>query len=295
MEELNIDDNLKHRKPPLIVGIAIVAGTSVGAGMFSLPIVSTGMWFSWSLLLLCFTWFCMLHSSLMIMETNLNFEPGASFDTFIKATLGKRWNTLNSLTLTFVFYILTYAYISGGGSIVTQTLQGTLGISLPPKLSGLIFALGLAFIVWYSTGLVGRVTAVLVVGMSITFLLAVGGLATSVQLPVLLDNKAVYAPFLMAALPYYLTSFGYHGNVPSLMKYYGKEPIRIRQCLVVASLVSLSVYLLWLFVTQGNLPRDQLKLINSAGGNIGDLISALNGLAKNAACPCYSMPSQIWL
>lgn len=249
--------------------------------MFSLPIVSSGMWFSWSLLLLGFTWFCMFHSSLMILETNLNFEPGTSFDTFIKATLGKRWNTLNSLTLTFVFYILTYAYISGGGSIVTQTFQSTLGISLPPKLAGLMFALGLAFIVWYSTGLVGRLTAVMVGGMSITFLLAVGGLTTSVQLPVLLDNKAVYAPFLFAALPYYLTSFGYHGNVPSLMKYYGKEPLRIRQCLLVGSLVSLSVYLLWLFVTQGNLARDQFEVINSTGGNIGDLIAALSELAKN--------------
>ena len=245
--------------------------------MFSLPIVSSGMWFSWSLALLLLTWFCMYHSALMIMEVNLNFAPGASFDTFVRATLGERWNTFNGLTLAFVLYILTYAYISGGGSIVSHTLHSALGISLPPMLSGLLFALGLAFIVWYSTGLLGRMTSILLGGMLITFLLSVGGLTTRVQLPILLESKLQYAPFLLAAVPYYLTSFGFHGCVPSLMKYYGKEPNRIRQCLLYGSLLSLFVYLLWNIVTLGNIPREQFKPIVEAGGNIGDLVSALSG------------------
>ena len=249
--------------------------------MFSLPIVSSGMWFSWSLLLLVFTWFCMFHSSLMILETNLNFAPGASFDTFVRATLGKRWNALNGLTLVFVLYILTYAYISGGGSIVSHTLQSVMGISLPPMLAGLMFALGLAFIVWYSTGLVGRFTAILLGGMIITFVLSVGDLTTRIQLPILLDNGPDYAPYLLAAVPYYLTSFGFHGNVPSLVKYYGTDPARIRQCLLYGSLFSLVVYLLWQLATLGNIPREQFKPIIAAGGNIGELVSALSQIADS--------------
>jgi tryptophan-specific transport protein len=31
-------------------------------------------------------------------------------------------------------------------------------------------------------------------------------------------------PYLLMTLPFCLASFGYHGNVPSLMKYYGKDP-----------------------------------------------------------------------
>jgi tryptophan-specific transport protein len=112
---------------------------------------AAGMWFSWSTLLLALTWFFMYHSSLMIMEVNLNYEPGASFDTFVRDTLGPRWNLFNSLTLTFVLYILTYAYVSGGGSIVSHTLSSVTGIHLPGKLAGLIFAVGLAAFVWFST------------------------------------------------------------------------------------------------------------------------------------------------
>jgi tryptophan-specific transport protein len=269
--------DVNHRSPPIILGVTIVAGTSIGAGMFSLPLVSAGMWFSWSFVLLIISWFFMYHSSLMILEANLNFAPGASFNTFVKAILGNRWNALNNLSLAFVLYILTYAYISGGGSIVSQMLDNTLGISLPPLLAGLCFALGLALVVYFGTGLVGRFTVILVAGMVITFLLSVADLSPSVELAILLDNKPAYAPFLLAAIPYYLTSFGYHSNVPSLVKFYGKKPVVIRQCLFYGSLTALTVYLLWLFASLGNIPRNQFSSIFAAGGNIGDLVAALSG------------------
>ena len=271
----------ERRRPPLIVGVSIIAGTAVGAGMFSLPVVSSGMWFSWSLLLLVFTWFCMFHSALMILETNLNFPPGSSFDTFVRHTLGNRWNAFNGLTLVFVLYILTYAYISGGGSIVNQTLAKVLDVSLPNAVSGFLFALVLSTVVWYSTGLVGRLNAILIGGMVVTFLMSAGGLIVQVQMPVLLESKPGYALFLLAAVPYYLTSFGFHGNVPSLMKYYGKDPARIRQCLLYGSLLSLAVYSLWQLVTMGNLSRDQFGPIIDAGGNIGDLIGALTDVSNS--------------
>ncbi|HAT25863.1 MAG TPA: tryptophan permease [Gammaproteobacteria bacterium] len=270
---------LADKPPSLVAGITIVAGTAVGAGMFSLPVVSAGMWFSWSILLLAFTWFFMYHSSLMIMEVNLNYEPGASFDTFVRDTLGPRWNLLNSLTLTFVLYILTYAYVSGGGSIVSHTLSSVTGLHLPGKLAGLIFAVGLAAFVWFSTALVGRMTTILVGGMIITFALTASGLTARVQLPILLDNRPEYALFTLAAIPYFLTSFGYHGNVPSLIKYYGRDPRRVRLCLLYGSLISLLVYSAWHVVTLGNISRPDFKPIIAAGGNIGDLVAALAGVA----------------
>ena len=269
-----------HRLFNLLPGIAIVAGTAVGAGMFSLPLVSSGMRFSWSLLLLAFTWFCMCHSGLMILEANLNYEPGTSFSTFVGDLLGPWWNTITGLSLVFVLYILTYAYISGGGSIVNQTLAST-GMALPQTLSGLLFALALAFIVWFSTGLVGRIAAILVFGMIITFALSLNGLVIRVQVPVLLHSELAYAPFLLAAVPYFLTSFGFHGNVPSLMKYYGKDPGTIRQCIIIGSLLSLLVYTLWQLACMGNLTREEFRPIMAAGGNIGDLVGALQARSES--------------
>lgn len=250
--------------------------------MFSLPIVSSGMWFSWSLLLLAGTWFCMYHSSLFILEANLNYQPGASFDTFVKDLLGWRWNLANGVTLAFVLYILTYAYISGGGSIVGPSLERLTGIHLPGRVAALVFALGLASFVWFSTALVGRLTTILVAAMVITFLITASGLVLHAEIGLLLANRPEYALFTLAAVPYFLTSFGYHGCVPSLVKHYRADARRIRQCLLYGSLISLATYTLWHVATLGNIPRGRFPEIIASGGNIGDLVAALDAVTETA-------------
>ncbi len=156
----------------------------------------------------------------MILETNLNYPVGSSFDTMVKDTLGTGWNTINNISVGFVGYILCYAYISGGGSIVVHTLDATLGVELPQMLAGLIFALGLAFFVWWSTKAVDRITTILLGGMIITFFMSVSGYTFNMKAAIFFDSNsgmglASYFPYLFAALPFCLASFGYHHNVPS--------------------------------------------------------------------------------
>ena len=259
----------------MLPGITIVTGTAVGAGMFSLPIISSGMWFEWSTLLLICTWFCMFHSSLFIMEANLNYLPGSSFDTFVGDLLGPRWNLLNNISLCFILYVLTYAYISGGGSIVAHTLKGAFGFNAPIMLSGMLFSIGLAFCVWYGTAFVGRLSAVLVAGMCISFLFSVQGYVLHVEIKNIFSGKSEYLIYTLVAIPYFMTSFGYHGCVPSLIKYYSSDVRIIKRCLLFGSVLTLSFYIIWLVATLGNIPREEFTEINVSGGNIGNLVDAL--------------------
>ena len=78
-------------------------------------------------------------------------------------------------------------------------------------------------------------------------------------------------------LPFCLASFGYHGNVPSLMKYYGKDPLTIRRCLLLGTLMALVLYIIWLVGTMGNIPRPAFIAIAEKGGNIDVLSLTIAG------------------
>lgn len=268
-----------NNSPSAFSGAVIIGGTILGAGMFSLPVVMSGAWVFWSIAILIFTWFCMLHSGLMILEANLNYPLGASFDTITKDLLGRGWNIINGLTIAFVLYILTYAYISASGSIIQQTFS-EMSLNLPARWGGLFFALLVALIVWISTKAVSRMTTFFLGAKILTFIMTFGGLAWHIKPQILLNSAELnpsYLPYILVTLPFCLASFGFHGNVPSLMKYYGKKPAVIKQCLLYGSLMALLLYIVWLLITMGNIPRPEFISIAERGGNIDVLVQALSG------------------
>lgn len=279
-----VDATTQHKRPSILGGAMIIAGTAVGAGMFSIPMVTSGVWFTGSVALLIYTFICMLLSGLMILEANMNYPAGASFHTMVKDLLGTTWNSINSLSVTFVLYILTYAYISAGSSIITANLAEH--IQIPQAGAGFIFALVVAFFVWLSTRAVDRLSTILIGGMVITFIMSIGGMISTASPSILFnqidqsDNH--YLPYALAALPYLLTSFGYHGNVPGLVKYYNKDSHSVVMSLVYGATITVVIYILWQYAIQGNIPRTAFIEIRENGNNIDALLKQMNISTQNS-------------
>lgn len=269
----------KH-KATIFGGAMIISGTAIGAGMFANPTATAGIWFSWSLLVFIYTWFCMWTSGLMILEANLHYPSRSSFSTIVQDLLGSGWNIINGLSVAFVLYILLYAYITSGGGLTANYLNQVTSFNIGQGLGSFIFCVIFAFFVWLSTKAVDRMSTILIGGMVITFLLSMGDLLGNVQMPILFNTVAQgeqsYLPYILVALPACLVSFGYHGNVPSLVKYFNGDVKKVVKSITLGSILALAIYLLWQFAIHGNLPRTEFAPVIKADGDIGVLLSALS-------------------
>ncbi|QHM76234.1 Tryptophan-specific transport protein [Mixta theicola] len=271
--------------PSVLWGTLIITGTVVGAGMFSLPVVMSGAWFSWSAAILLLTWLCMLLSGLMFLEASLHYPTGAGFDTLTRDLLGARWNLLNGASIAFVLGILTYAYISASGAILQHTFAA-LNLPVSARMAGLGFTLLVALFVWLGTAVVSRVTLIFLGAKVITFFLLFGGLLGHVKPALLLDvgsSETHYLRYGWMVIPFCLASFGYHGNISGLIGYYRHDGSKVARCLLLGTVAALVIYLVWIVGTMGNIPRADFIAIARRGGNIDALVEALGGLLQNAS------------
>lgn len=257
----------------MLGGAMLVAGTTIGAGMLGLPMISAGMWFGCSAAVLLISWFFMYRSSQAILEINLHFSPGDSFHTLVIDLLGPVWSKINGAAVCFVLYTLVYAYVSGGGSVAQLALGHALGLEPPRILTGLFFSLLLCVCVWWSPLAVDRLSIVLMGGLVISLLLSMGGLLRTASAEHLLDGGG-RPIFALGALSTCLTSFCFHASVPSLVKYLGKDGRTINRSLLLGTLIALACYLGWICAIDGNIPREDFKAVLTSGGNVGDLLTA---------------------
>ncbi|AGH80857.1 aromatic amino acid transporter [Psychromonas sp. CNPT3] len=258
-------------------GIFIITGTSIGAGMFSLPVLTSNMWFGWAVLFLVVSWYCMYSSALYLLEANQKFKHGVNFDTMTKTLLSPALRLINGLSVLFVSYILIYAYISGGGSMLEHSLQSGLGISISQSASSFIFAVLLGLIVSLSTRAVDRFTSAMLGGMVITFCIAMFGLLNNADFSQLqpFAEMSERLQYSWAAIPALMVCFGFHSNIPSLVKYYRKDSKKVVNSIRYGSLLAIAIYLVWLLASFTAIGREGFATVMAAGGNMGALVSAL--------------------
>ncbi|WP_220267020.1 low affinity tryptophan permease TnaB [Enterobacter sp. Colony194] len=268
-------------------GVMVIAGTVIGGGMFALPVDLAGAWFFWAAFILIIAWFSMLHSGLLLLEANLNYPVGSSFNTITKDLLGNTWNIVSGITVAFVLYILTYAYISANGAIISETIAINMGSHVNPRIIGICTAVFVASVLWISSLAASRITSLFLGIKIIAFVIVFGSFFFQVDYSILRDAgetggiDASYFPYIFMAMPVCLASFGFHGNIPSLIICYGKRKDKLIKSIVLGSLLALVIYLFWLYCTMGNITRESFKEIISSGGNVDSLVKSFLGTKQH--------------
>jgi tyrosine-specific transport protein len=261
-----------------IGSILIIAGTTVGAGILALPMISSGEGFPYAIITLVGLWALMLYGALMILEVNLIFPHGSSFSTLGAKTLGRPGQIVMNLCMMLLFYCLTAAYISGGTDFITTGLQQYFHVHSPPWLNSIIFTVVLGALVSWNTYAVDVANRFLLSIKMIAFFIVIFFLFPHVNYSMLaVHPHGSY--FILMTIPIFFTAFGFHGSIPSIVKYVGHHPKTLRRIFVIGSAIPLVLYLLWEIVTLGILPRQgsvSFAAIAAQHGTVANFIDMLS-------------------
>lgn len=275
------------KKEGTVLGAAVIAaGTGVGAGIFSLPVANAGVWFSIALVVMIVVAYIMHSASMYIMEATLHFPKDSNYDSIAKGTIGNFGRLINGLSVAFLCYVLTYAYISGGSSVITYSLSlvGD-GITMSSGVASFIFAAVLISIVMVGATAVDRVNTILIGGMVITFVMSLGGLITNSSADILFPQVPMseQVPYVFYTISFMVASFGFQITVPTITNYLGLDPKKTSRALIYAMLIAGFFYFCWMLAVFGNVPREQFPQIIAEGGNIGNILAALadSGVSSN--------------
>ena len=224
-----LGDNLSVGIPPpfssVVAATALVAGTTIGAGVLALPSTSFAPGFIPSTSMLIATWAYMCTTGLLLAEMSCNlvsydpvgmcmFEPGAAeckspgVLSMIETTLGKEARAFSGLVYIFIHYTLLVAYIAQAGGILSNIFNLTNDLG-PFIFTGIMASI----MIGGSSKIVESVNNALVAVVFASFIsLATIGLP-SVDVANLLHQDSTV---VLRAVPVMIVALVYHNVVPTI-------------------------------------------------------------------------------
>ncbi|MGC6745897.1 aromatic amino acid transport family protein [Escherichia coli] len=136
---------------------------------------------------------------------------------------------------------LTYAYISANGAIISETISMNLGYHANPRIVGICTAIFVASVLWLSSLAASRITSLFLGLKIISFVIVFWffflpcRLLHSARRHQLHCGNVLLPRISLWLLPVCLASFGFHGNIPSLIICYGKRKDKLIKSVVFGS------------------------------------------------------------
>lgn len=263
----------------LIGGILLVSGTSIGAGMLALPVISSFAGFFPSFLLLFLSWLFLFTTSLLLLDVNLAFPGEVNLITMAGRTLGLFGKAVTWIAYLLLLYSLTAAYIAGCAPLFLKFFHYLTGYSAPSWVGPFPLLILFGLFVYLGTQAVDWVNRLLMFGLIFTYILLVAFLPPHIESTLLqhMDMKAMWI-----AVPVLITSYGFHIIIPTLTTYLNHDKKKLRLILFIGSLIPFIVYSLWEFLILGVVPLEGEQSLTSAYLNGETGAASLSYILQNS-------------
>lgn len=260
--------------------VFIVAGTTIGAGMLAMPIAAAGNGFLVSLAMLLVLWALMCYTALLLVEVYQHESHETGIGSVAQRYLGSSGKFITGFSMMFLMYALTAAYVSGAGEIITSNLKSSFAIEMADWMGIVVFTVIGGGVVCFGTSSVDFINRILFAA-KIVFLVII----LALMMPHVEQQNLLAAPtekvLILSAIPVFFTSFGFHGSVPSIVKYMGGDVKKLRVIFIIGSAIPLIAYILWQIATLGSIGTTTFVGILAENAGLNGLLDAIKDVAQS--------------
>ncbi|KAL7565999.1 hypothetical protein ACA910_011019 [Epithemia clementina (nom. ined.)] len=279
----------KHAAGSVVGAAALVAGTTVGAGILALPSATIASGFIPSTFAMLSAYVYMTMSGLLVAELCLNRmgqtgRPGMGLLDLYDSSLGKAGSVVGTGSYFFLHYAMMVAYIAQGGKDVEQILGWD-------QYGSIAFAgIMCASLFLASNSVVEKVNNGMVLGVVASFLSIVAIGAQTADFTALLDVSNQHPEKVVSCLPIVVLSLVYQNVVPTVVTNLEGDRSKITKAIVGGTTLPLIMFLAWNAVCLGNAfasgadlsqvnPVELLKSGEAGGTFLPVLVTAFSTLA----------------
>jgi tyrosine-specific transport protein len=234
----------------IIGSILMILGTSVGAGMLALPIITSEMHITTSIAFLLGSWVIMTIGAFSLLEVNLWLPANTNMISMANKTLGPIGKILTWIIYLLLLYSLICAYLSGLSDLLQHLLMN-FHLVISRSLATILVLFIFGAIVYRGISSVDIFNRGLMFIKLLAFFILVFLIVPHVEIVRLEDGLPVWQT---SALMVMLTSFGYAIIIPSLRSYLNNSHI-LKKVVLIGSLIPLFLYLIWIVCIQGLIPK----------------------------------------
>ncbi|MEL7143657.1 MAG: aromatic amino acid transport family protein [Cyanobacteria bacterium J06573_11] len=247
------NSRLVHQPGSVIGSSALIAGTTVGAGILALPAVTFPAGVIPSTVLMVAVWLYMVISGLLIAEVNLQAmrqsgQPTIGLLATIRGSLGNGGAIASGILYLFIHYALLIAYVARGGDLLAEGLQSLantqgLTFSVPLWAGHVVFSVVFGGLLYFGRDrTISKINTILVAIVVVTF---VGLLSLTLRQthPAQLAYQNWHA--LSTAIPVIVVAFVYHNVVPVVTTQLEGDGTKVRQAILIGAAVPLVMFIAW--------------------------------------------------
>lgn len=248
-----MDQQSIPRNRNIISAIFLVAGTCIGGGMLALPVATGVSGFFPSIIMMILCWLAMTATALLLLEVSMWMEEGVHMISMTSRILGAPGKMVSWCLYLFICYASLVAYTAGGGVQVALAARDYFGWTIHKDWGATLFILIFGGVVYLGSQVVGRVNAILFMGMVAAYVALVGMGIPEVKNEFLLNYQ--WSGSLMA-IPLLLTAFSFQTMVPSLTPYLKRNIKALRLAVMGGTAIAFLIYAIWQWLILGIVPVD---------------------------------------